>query len=162
MAMPATIMQEVEGVETGTTVEGGTGQEADDPMAEGTHTTVGKPALGQYNRYRDSKEYGDIVNFLLGGVQALRERKLGASQIKNVRRKAGKYRLIQGGVLRQERNGLWAKCVLPDAVSSILKHLHDGYGHFADAITMDRAVGQFYWPKWARDIENWCRQCPVC
>jgi RNase H-like domain found in reverse transcriptase len=44
-----------------------------------------------YWKFRHSKEYGDIVDFLTNGSIALRKRKLGASQIKNIQRKALAY-----------------------------------------------------------------------
>ncbi|KAI9775776.1 MAG: hypothetical protein M1839_000904 [Geoglossum umbratile] len=70
-----------------------------------------------------------------------------ASQVKNIRRKSKKFRLTETGLIYEERNGSVSRCILQLEVKQVLKHLHDGCRHFADAITVNHAVGQFYWPK---------------
>src|SRR5947207_15871479 len=116
-----------------------------------------QPKNDPYEIYRASKEYGDIVDYLQHGVLPLRGKGCSTSQIKNIRRKAHNFQLTPRGLLKRERNGSWACCVLPSEVPAILKDMHDGCGHFADAITLDRMVGNFFWPKTTRDIEIFCQ-----
>jgi RNase H-like domain found in reverse transcriptase/Integrase zinc binding domain len=120
------------------------------------------PRQDQYAKFRQTKEYADVVDFLTDGVVSLREKGLGASQIKNIRRKALSYQLTETGLLWKERNGSMAKCILKEEVPATLKHFHDGCGHFASAITLDRTIGQVYWPQRTRDIEDWCGTCKAC
>src|SRR5256885_88828 len=87
-----------------------------------------------HGAYQTSKEYGDIVDFLQHRVLPLKEKGHGTSQIKNTHRKAYNFQLTPWGLLKQERNGSWAHCILPLEVPAILKDMHDGCGHFADAI----------------------------
>jgi hypothetical protein len=102
------------------------------------------PVNDLYWKFRHSKEYGDIVDFLTNGNTALRKRKLGASQIKNIRRKALAYQFTDTGLMKKERNGSLACCILKEEVPAILKSLHDGCGHFADVITLDQVIKQAY------------------
>ena len=89
------------------------------PVAEDTER-MALPTITEndpYALYRESKEYGDIVTFLTQGSAGLRSRGLGASQIKNIRRKAKRYQLTATGLTYEERNGRLAKCILPAEVS---------------------------------------------
>jgi hypothetical protein len=115
-----------------------------------------------HNRFLRSKEYGDLVAYLKGGILELQNRNLGRNQIKNTKRKAEYYTLTDRGLLKRERNGFMSKCILRDEVPKVLKDLHDGCGHFATAITLDRTVGNFFWPTRTRDIEQYCLSCKTC
>jgi RNase H-like domain found in reverse transcriptase/Integrase zinc binding domain len=115
-----------------------------------------------HNRFLRSKEYGDLVAYLKGGILELQNRNLGRNQIKNTKRKADYYTLTDRGLLKRERNGFMSKCILRDEVPKVLKDLHDGCGHFATAITLDRTVGNFFWPTRTRDIEQYCLSCKTC
>ena len=118
--------------------------------------------LDSHRVLQQSKEYGDIITFLKKGVLPLKEKGLGASQIKNIRRKAYNYSLTEQSLLKKERNGALAKCILRQEVPAVLKEMHDGCGHFANAITLDRIVGNFFWPTRTRDVEFYCRSCETC
>src|SRR4051794_1519035 len=66
----------------------------------------------------------------MDGVTPLRKRGLGASQMKNIRRKALTCQLTDTGLMRRERNGGMAKCILVGEIPAVLEHLHDRCGHF--------------------------------
>jgi Integrase zinc binding domain len=136
------------------------------PKAEDSERLAYPAALQSVNdpyfKFRQSKEYGDIVDFLMDRVIPLRNRKLGASQIRNIQRKARSYQLSDTELLKQEQNGSIAKCILKEEVLKVLQHLHNGCGYFADTITLDRAVRRVYWPTRIYDIEVWCQSCKTC
>ena len=55
-----------------------------------------------------------------------------------------------------------APCVLDDEVPRLLEYAHDGHGHFAGSITLDRLLGEAYWPTRVKDVKSWCRSCHTC
>lgn len=115
------------------------------------------------NKWKLSKWYQHISAYLKDGILGLQEFGLGANQLKRIRRLATQYHFSKDGQLwHRELNKSEARCVLEKDVPTILHHLHDEYGHFSDAITMDRARGSFWWPTRAKDVADYCRSCNIC
>ena len=126
------------------------------------------PAQVQYSipdlhtEWLNSKAYGKVVTFIKQGSQGLRTIGCGESEIKAVRRLSLRYRLIDQQLIYLEAGGLTAKCLFPHQTKAILKWAHDEHGHFANAITLQKLIGQWYWPTRASDVERYCRSCHTC
>jgi len=115
---------------------------------------------GQFEKWTSSKEYGDIARYLLKGEAGLDN--LDRNRSRAVRNQAKKFQLRSFALVRKEYDGQWARCVLKQDVVARLKYYHEHLGHFADAITMQRLKGQWWWPTRAEDVQNWCASCKSC
>ena len=99
-----------------------------------------QPTNDPHEVYRVSKEYGDIMDYLQHKILLLKKKGFGTNQIKNTYRRVHNFQLTTQGLLKHEKNGSWACCILLLEIPAILKDMHDGCSHFADAITLDRIV----------------------
>ena len=119
--------------------------------------------IREWEQYTVEEPYRKIVHYLTGGIPALKDQlQLGPNEIQSVIRQARKYRLKDGRLLYRERSGNYSKCALRSEVRQILAAAHDGHGHYAQAITLDHLVDQFYWPTRAKDVYQYCRTCDTC
>jgi transposase InsO family protein len=112
----------------------------------------------------ESEWYGAIVEYRLFA----RDQGDGSkSARKRLEKKAADFRLVdkKGAVPRLayvERDGSQSWCLHPEQVNEALQYAHDCHGHFADAITLKRLMGKFYWPTRAKDTPVFCRSCANC
>ncbi|SLM37532.1 Ribonuclease H-like domain [Lasallia pustulata] len=86
------------------------------------------------------------------------------SELRALQHWATKFSLGEqtGVLLYTERNGARAPCIVGEEIPAILGHLHDGHGHYSHIITLDRLIGEAYWPTRAHDVITWCRSCQAC
>jgi len=106
--------------------------------------------------------YQHVVEYLnMGEVKGLTTLK--SSELRMIQNKAKHYALIERPptvgrtttrkqLAFRERNGSLSQCLHPGQVKKALKLLHDVHGHFATDITMQRAIGRFYWPTRRKDV----------
>jgi hypothetical protein len=80
------------------------------------------------------------------------ERRAAQRQIKQIELLEGRL----GILLYRENNGQTTVCLVDNEVEPILRIMHNDHGHFSDAITLDRFIGQAYWPYRVRD-DKWLR-----
>ena len=113
-----------------------------------------------HDRYRNTRWYGLVTEFLLRGSEALVE--CGRNEAKNVRRMSLHFRLTNQHLVYIEKGGESAKCVLPEEIAGLLKWSHDEHGHFSVPITLHKLRGQWYWPTRVSDVEKYCRSCHIC
>ena len=113
-----------------------------------------------YSKWRASRWYQRVVDYLTTGSNLLKS--LSHNAAKLTRRRALRFVLTDQHLLYTEKNGMRSICALPQDLPGILHHSHDSHGHFAAALTLDRLVGEWYWPTRASDVQQWCRSCHVC
>jgi len=68
----------------------------------------------------------------------------------------------QAVLIRRERDGTLAKCLLEEEVKGILEELHDLHGHFSSQYLFRKCNGKWFWPTRRHDIEFHCRSCFQC
>ena len=116
----------------------------------------------RWKKWLESGMYGAVVQARLDemddGCVGAGRMELGRSQKKALEKAMRRYVLVDGTEVKhffREKNGELASCVLEKDVSGVLTSLHEGHGHFANGITLERAYRRVYWPFHAYDIGGW-------
>ncbi|SLM34951.1 Ribonuclease H-like domain [Lasallia pustulata] len=115
-----------------------------------------------WEKFNQSPELMRIVYYLRFGKEGLGD--MPRSELRALQHRATKFSLGErtGILLYTERNGARAPCIVGEEIPAILGHLHDGHGHYSHIITLDRLIGEAYWPTRAHDVITWCRLCQAC
>ena len=115
-----------------------------------------------WEKFNQSPELMRIVYYLRFGKEGLGD--MPRSELRALQHRATKFSLGErtGVLLYTERNGARAPCIVGEEIPAILGHLHDGHGHYSHIITLDRLIGEAYWPTRAHDVITWCRSCQAC
>ena len=61
-----------------------------------------------------------------------------------------------------DRSSLYQLALPQQYKSTVIKGLHDDFGHLGYDRTLDLARNRFFWPKMAQDIQLWCERCKRC
>jgi hypothetical protein len=114
-------------------------------------------------KYDGHPIYKNLIRYLRFGREGVIH--LDRPELRKLMHSASNFELAShrpGLLLYREANGTKAPCMINDGIERILEHAHDGHGHYADAITLDRLIRGAYWPTWVQDDKTWCRSCPTC
>ena len=121
---------------------------------------------GSPSKYRSSLMYEDIIGYREKGSKALQDRNLTPKRIKAVKKPAAQYKLptpaTTSHLLFTEANGRDSICIVEEEIPRFLHPAHEDHGHYSAALTLEFLIGRAYWPKRARDVEDWCRNCKSC
>ncbi|KAJ5559676.1 hypothetical protein N7513_002075 [Penicillium frequentans] len=104
-----------------------------------------------FSRYQYEEWYASIVDRLLRNEKTALDRRY------HLRCEDG-----IGWLVYQEKRGMYSRCVRKDEVEEMLRILNDCHGHFASRITLARAIGRYYWPTRALDVNKHCMSCHDC
>ena len=134
--------------------------------AEGFQLTEGTqvPRENDWEEWLDDPWYADVVEAKITG-DCRTEGFLSESSTRIAKRKSDKYILVDGEpkeLAYRERNGKLARCLHEPEVPKVLILLHNVHGHFAEGITLRRAIGRFFWPTRHKDITEFCKTCANC
>jgi len=123
--------------------------------------------LDKWVKWTTDEWYGDITTYkLIAKIPDPAEfGPYSRTYQRRVKRQALRYVLIdetdpQLGF--RERNGQIARCVQREEVDLVLHQLHDLHAHFAEWITLKKAIGAYYWPTRSEDIKKYCLSCHNC
>lgn len=104
--------------------------------------------------------YGDMIKFMLEGEAGIQHHPKHAQ--KNIRKKALKFRLLDGVLYREEVDASLARCIARYQVPFVLRWAHEEHGHYAPAISIMRLRGRFWWPTRIKDNEEHYMSCQAC
>lgn len=138
---------------------------------------------GGWSLWKDDEWYGVLVEYKLTGSvptskieQRMGSIKLTEPEIKKwtrrMKQQSTRFVLVDNetqpgkdvpnSLFYKERDGTLALCIRKNEVKPILYWAHDTHGHFAEAITLRKIMGNYYWPTRHRDTSYYCRSCDSC
>ena len=105
-----------------------------------------EPLEENLNKYKRSPMYHQVVEYLVGGEDAMEAADVPRSRRKYLRKAAKAYRLPNSNESRSlrfiENNGSVSICIVEDEVSRFLQAAHEDHGHYAPALTLDYLIGR--------------------
>lgn len=104
--------------------------------------------------------YGDLVDFFVHGHEFLAKEH--PVERKYTRQKAMDFVFTAVTLCYVEADGSLSPCVTAAELRDVFYKWHDSHGHYSFDITMKHLRGRAFWWRRTRDVEMWCRQCPVC
>lgn len=130
------------------------------PMRPPHIASLMAPGITTDMAYASSEWYGQIILYLLGGDEFLKD--LPEPVRRHVKKKSINYKLMDGALKFQEGPGVYSACVLKEEVPAALKYAHDHHGHFSTASTLHNLKGEMWWPSRYSDVEHYIEGCIMC